>query len=102
MEKPELFEGTHDDIKRFLGDCLTYFEVFRRQYMQHPTYMVVFATFLLKGEAKNWWVHLRDEYTYTLDEDEEEEEGETTPFNGGPRYRFPDWSQFAEMVREQF
>ncbi len=28
MEKPEHFEGAHDNIERFLGDCLTYFEVF--------------------------------------------------------------------------
>ncbi len=29
MEKPEHFEGAHNDIKRFIGDCKTYFEVFR-------------------------------------------------------------------------
>ncbi len=28
IEKPEPFEGAHDDIECFLGDCLTYFEVF--------------------------------------------------------------------------
>lgn len=28
MEKPEYFEGKHDDIEQFLGDCITYFEVF--------------------------------------------------------------------------
>ncbi len=29
MEKPKHFEGAHDDIECFIGDCLTYFEVFR-------------------------------------------------------------------------
>ncbi len=100
MEKPEPFEGAHDNIERFLGDCLTYFKVFRRRFMQHPAYMVVLATSLFKGEAKDWWVHLRDEYVHVPDEEEEEEE--EVPFDGGPRYRFPDWEKFTEMVREQF
>ncbi len=29
MEKPQYFEGAHDDIEWFLGDCQTYFETFR-------------------------------------------------------------------------
>lgn len=29
MDKPEPFEGAHDDIECFIGDCETYFEVFR-------------------------------------------------------------------------
>ncbi len=68
--------------------------------MQHPAYMVVFASSLLKGEAKSWWVHLRDEYAYNSDEEEEEDpdEEEVPAFNGGPRYRFPDWDEFAKMV----
>ncbi len=28
MEKPQYFEGVHDDIECFLGDCKTYFETF--------------------------------------------------------------------------
>ncbi|PBK92581.1 hypothetical protein ARMGADRAFT_1080636 [Armillaria gallica] len=28
MEKPWKFVGKHDDIERFIGDCITYFEVF--------------------------------------------------------------------------
>ncbi len=92
MEKPQYFEGVHDDIERFLGDCKTYFETFRYQYMQHPALMVVFASSLLRGEAQDWWVHLRDEY----DDDPD------APFNGGTRYRFPDWAEFARLVREQF
>ncbi len=47
MEKPQYFEGAHNDIERFLGDCKTYFEVFRHHYMQHPVLMIVFATSLM-------------------------------------------------------
>ncbi len=85
MEKPEYFEGAHDDIEQFLGDCATYFEVFRRHYMQHPAYMVVFTSSLFRGSTRDWWVHLCDEFEYTPDNDEDEED-EGTPYNGGPRY----------------
>ncbi len=79
MEKPEHFEGAHDDIERFLGDCKTYYEVFRRHYMQHPTLMIVFASSLLRGAAKDWWVHLHDEFDYNPDTTDGD-----APFNGGP------------------
>ncbi len=103
MEKPEHFEGTHNDIKHFLGDCKTYFEVFRHHYMQHPALMVVFATSLFRGAAQDWWVHLWDEYEYNPDNEEaEEDKDDNVPFNGGPRYRFPDWAKFMSLVREQF
>ncbi len=52
IEKPEPFEGAHDDIEHFLGDCLTYFEVFRQQYMQHPAYMVVLASSPTQGRGE--------------------------------------------------
>ncbi len=28
MDKPEHFEGAHNDIEHFIEDCVTYFEVF--------------------------------------------------------------------------
>ncbi len=100
MEKPEHFKGARDNIERFLGDCKTYFEVFRRHYMQHPALMVVFATSLMRGTTQDWWVHLCDKYEYTpISNDEDEGD---LPFDGGPRYRFPNWAKFADMVREQF
>ncbi len=103
MEKPQYFEGAHDDIERFLGDCKTYFEVFRYQYRQHPALMIVFATSLLRGEAQDWWVHLRDSYDYTPEgTGDYDDDDPDAPFNGGPRYRFPDWDEFACLVREQF
>lgn len=58
MDKPEFFTGNHDNIKRFLGDCRTYFEVFRRQFQENPALKIVFTTSLLKGDVKDWWVHL--------------------------------------------
>ncbi len=103
MEKPEHFEGAHDDIEHFLRDCKTYFEVFQRHYMQHPTLMVVLATSLLRGAAKDWWVHLCEEYEYDPDTtDDYDNDNEDPPFNGGPRYRFPDWATFTTLVHEQF
>ncbi len=100
MEKPQYFEGAHDDIERFLGDCKTYFEVFRYQYRQHPALMVVFATSLLRGEAQDWWVHLCDTYDYTPEGTGDYDDD--APFNGGNRYRFLDWDEFTRLVCEQF
>ncbi len=54
--------------------------------MQHPAYMVVLASSLLKGEANSWWVHLWDEYAYDPDEEEEEDNEDAPSFNGSPRY----------------
>ncbi len=103
MEKPQFFEGTHDDIERFLGDCKTYFEVFRYHYRQHPALMVVFASSLLRGEVQDWWVHLREEYDYTPEgTGDYDDDDPNAPFNGGPRYQFPNWEEFACLVREQF
>ncbi len=102
MDKPEHFEGAHDNIKHFIGDCVTYFKVFRRHYMQHPAFMVVFTMSLFRGAAKDWWVHLHNEYKYHPDEEEEDEEDEDAPFNGGPCYHFPTWEEFTRLVCEQF
>ncbi len=103
MEKPQYFEGVHDDIERFLGDCKTYFEVFRYYYLDHPALKVVLASSLLRGEAQDWWVHLRDKFDYTPEgTGDYDDDDKDAPFNGGTRYRFPDWAEFARLVREQF
>ncbi len=103
MEKPQYFKGAHNDIKRFLGDCKTYFEVFRLHYMQHPALMIVFALSLLRGAAQDWWVHLCKEYDYTpKGTGDYDNDNADAPFNSGPQYRFPDWAEFAHLVREQF
>ncbi len=84
MEKPQYFEGTHDDIEHFPGDCKTYFEVFRQHYMQHPVLMVVLASSLFRGATQDWWVHLCEEYEYTPKGSGDYDDD--APFNDGPRY----------------
>lgn len=64
--------------------------------------MVVFASSLFKGPAKDWWVHLRDKFVYNPNEEDKEEDDEDLPFNGGPRYCFLDWDTFTELVHAQF
>ncbi len=103
MEKPQFFEGAHEDIEHFIGDCQTYFETFRFHYRQHPALMVVFASSLFWGAAQDWWVHLQDEYEYTPEgTGDYDDNDEDAPFNGGPRYRFPNWEEFTCEVRKQF
>ncbi len=51
MKMPEPFEGEHDDMDRFLGDCNTYFEVFRHQFQGISSFMVVFAISLFTKHA---------------------------------------------------
>ncbi len=57
MKTPKPFEGEHNDMDRFLGDCSTYFEVFRHQFQGVSSFMVVFATSLFTKHAKDWWTH---------------------------------------------
>ncbi len=57
MKLPEPFEGEHDDMDRFIGDCNAYFEKFRHQFRGVLSLMVVCATSLLVKRAKDWWTH---------------------------------------------
>lgn len=106
IEKLEPFEGTHNNIERFLGDCTTYFEVFRWHYRDHPALIVVFATSLFKGATKDWWVHLRDDYQYTAAQEAEDwaqdSDEDDASFHGAPRYHFLNWETFTSKVWEQF
>ncbi|SJL16488.1 uncharacterized protein ARMOST_20014 [Armillaria ostoyae] len=61
VKAPLPFEGKYDDIKRFVGDCFTYFEVFA-SYFQVPSSRVVFAVSHLEGATKDWWVHTRQDF----------------------------------------
>ncbi len=48
-------------------------------------------------------MHLRDEFEYTPEGmGDYNDDDPDVPFNGGPRYRFPNWAEFARLVREQF
>ncbi len=64
FERPAKFKGEHDDINRFLGDCATYFEIFRHIFAGIPSLMVVSAASLLEGVAQDWWVNHRETYLY--------------------------------------
>ncbi len=61
MKVPNPFEGEHDDMDRFIGDCNTYFEVFRHQFMGVSSFMVVFTTSLFAKRAKDWWTHRQED-----------------------------------------
>ncbi len=93
FERPTKFKGDHDDIDRFLGDCVTYFELFRHIFAGIPSLMVVSAASLLEGTAQDWWVQLRETYLYTPDPDDD--------VDGLVRYRYPTWSVFADLLRER-
>ncbi len=94
FERPAKFKGEHDDIDRFLGDCATYFEVFRHVFAGVPSLMVVSAVSLLEGVAQDWWVNQRDLYLYTPDPDDDDDDL--------VRYRYPSWADFCDLVKERF
>ncbi|SJL01314.1 uncharacterized protein ARMOST_04634 [Armillaria ostoyae] len=91
MVKPPLpFEGKYDDVERFIGDCLTYFEVFS-SYFQVPSSRVVFAVSHLDGPAKDWWVHTRQDFWCNMEDDRDP-----------PRFRFPAWGEFTSLLAQNF
>lgn len=57
VKVPEYFKGEHDDMERFFGDCITYFEGHRKYFQNLPSLMVPFAASHFTGDAKSWWVH---------------------------------------------
>ncbi|SJL08164.1 uncharacterized protein ARMOST_11527 [Armillaria ostoyae] len=85
---PKAFTGDHEDIERFIGDCLMYFEA-HASYFILPSHMIPFATSLFDGAVKTWWVHERLKY-----------------WSGtGPapqRFRYPTWEEFINDVNSQF
>ncbi len=94
FERPAKFKGDHDDIDRFLGDCATYFELFRHIFAGVPSLMIVSAASLLEGVAQDWWVDHREVYLYTPDPDDDDDDL--------VRYRYPQWSTFCDLIRERF
>ncbi len=57
MKLPKPFEGEHDDMDHFIGDCNAYFEMFCHQFRGVSSLMVVCATSLFVKRAKSWWTH---------------------------------------------
>ncbi|SJL16274.1 uncharacterized protein ARMOST_19794 [Armillaria ostoyae] len=85
---PKAFTSDHEDIERFIGDCLMYFEA-HTSYFILPSHMIPFATSLFDGAAKTWWVHGRLKYWSAT----------------GPaphRFRYPTWEEFINAVNDQF
>ncbi len=65
MKLPKPFQGEHDDMDRFIGDCNAYFETFHHQFRGVSSLMVVFATSLFVKHAKHWWTHQREDFWIT-------------------------------------
>ncbi len=62
MKLPEPFEGEHNDMDRFIGNCNAYFETFRHQFRGVSSLMVVCAASLFIKHAKDWWTHRREDF----------------------------------------
>ncbi len=91
MKIPEPFEGEHDDMDRFIGDCNAYFEMFRHQFRGVPSLMIVCATSLFVKRAKDWWTHCREDFWV---------DNHCDP--AGPRYRYPHWDNFVQEFQTVF
>ncbi|SJL17385.1 uncharacterized protein ARMOST_20935 [Armillaria ostoyae] len=68
MQPPKPFHGDHDDIERFIGDCLTYFEAFATYFLL-DSQTVPFATSYFEGPAKQWWVYKCPDFWSNDDDD---------------------------------
>ncbi|SJK99849.1 uncharacterized protein ARMOST_03160 [Armillaria ostoyae] len=84
------FKGEADDLDRFFGDCMMYFEA-HASYFLLPSHMIPFTTSLFDGPAKMWWVHQRLKYWAVSRHD-------LTP----SRFRYPTWEEFVNTVNTQF
>ncbi len=91
MKLPEPFEGEHDDMDRFIGDCNTYFETFRHQFRGVPSLMVVCATSLFLKRAKDWWTHRWEDFWVDDHRDPTR-----------PRFQYPHWDDFVWEFKATF
>ncbi|SJL01319.1 uncharacterized protein ARMOST_04639 [Armillaria ostoyae] len=90
IRPPVPFKGKYDDIERFVGDCCMYFEVFAPFFQLHSQ-RVAFATSYFEGAAKDWWVHVQQEFWTGSN-------WATAP----KRFRYPSWAEFIMLVSQQF
>ncbi len=91
MKLLEPFEGEHDDMDRFLGDCNAYFETFCHQFRGVSSLMVVCATSLFIKHAKDWWTHRRKDFWVNDYRDP-----------AGARFRYPHWDNFVLKFKATF
>ncbi|SJK99384.1 uncharacterized protein ARMOST_02680 [Armillaria ostoyae] len=90
MQPPKPFKGAHNDIERFIGDCITYFKVFAAYFLL-DSQMVPFAASYFEGATKEWWVYKRPEF-WANDNDD--------PISA--RFRYPTWPEFVALLTAQF
>ncbi|SJL10249.1 uncharacterized protein ARMOST_13633 [Armillaria ostoyae] len=90
MQPSKPFKGAHDDIERFVGDCITYFEAFS-SYFILDSQMVPFAASYFEGPAKEWWVYKRPEFWANDDED-----------LISARFQYPTGGEFVSILTTQF
>ncbi|SJL08317.1 uncharacterized protein ARMOST_11680 [Armillaria ostoyae] len=90
MQPPKPFKGAHNDIKCFIGDCITYFEAFAT-YFFLDSQTVPFAASYFEGPAKEWWVYRCPNFWSNSDSD-------PTP----ARFRYLTWPKFVTMLTAQF
>ncbi len=92
MKLLEPFEGEHDDMDRFIGDCNAYFEMFCHQFRGGvSSLMVVCATSLFIKCAKAWWTHRCEDFWVNNYRDP-----------AGPRFRYPHWDKFIREFKAMF
>ncbi len=84
MKLPEPFEGEHDDMERFIGDCTAYFETFHHQFRGVSSLMIVCAVSLFLKHAKDWWTHRHEDFWVDDHRDP-----------ASPRFRYPHWDKFV-------
>ncbi|KAK0218043.1 hypothetical protein IW262DRAFT_1298601 [Armillaria fumosa] len=60
-EDAKHWQGTHENLERFLMDCLMYFKTFSG-YFVYDAQKVVFAASHLDGNVKEWWSQRSQEY----------------------------------------
>ncbi|SJK97314.1 uncharacterized protein ARMOST_00566 [Armillaria ostoyae] len=90
MQPPKPFKGVHDDIKRFIGDCITYFEAFAAYFLL-DSQTIPFAASYFERPAKEWWVYKHPEFWANDDDD---------PISA--RFRYPTWPEFVAILTAQF
>ncbi|PBK60265.1 hypothetical protein ARMSODRAFT_1026658 [Armillaria solidipes] len=90
VKPPTPFEGKHDDIEHFIGDCLSYFEVFAA-YFSLPLLMTTFTASYLEGPAKDWWVYQHTDFWTT-------DAWGTEP----ARFRLLNFKEFVGLLTAQF
>ncbi len=91
LKPPRNFKGDHDNIERFFGDCLAYFEVFQSYFQDGLSLKVAFMALHFEGPAQDWWIYKCQEFWTN------------SGWDAAPaRFCYPEWDSFMGMVNTQF